>query len=106
MQEWLGNNDILIYSLHVEGKSVVTKRFIKTLKAFKIYKKMTSNEKLPSLKLVIESELLIIRIFLVKVTLKIGQEKYLLLILFSELILRLKVKDLKREKIIGSFYEK
>ena len=35
-----------------------------------------------SLKLMIESELLSIRIFLVKVTLKIGQEKYLLLILY------------------------
>ena len=38
--------------------------------------------KLLNLKLVIESELLRIRIFLVKVTLKIGQEKYLLLILY------------------------
>ena len=39
------------------------------------------NEKiimLLNLKLMIESELLSIRIFLVKVTLKIGQEKYLL----------------------------
>ena len=35
----------------------------------------------------IESELLSIRIFLVKVTLKIGQEKYLLLILSWKLIL-------------------
>ena len=35
-----------------------------------------------SLKLMIESQLLRIRIFLVKVTLKPGLEKYLLLILF------------------------
>ena len=35
----------------------------------------------------IESELLSIRIFLVKVTLKIGQEKYLLSIIFWKLIL-------------------
>ena len=38
MQEWLDNNDVLMYSTHNEGKSVITERFIKTLKA-KIYKK-------------------------------------------------------------------
>ena len=38
MQEWLDNNDILIYSTHNEGKSVIAERFIKTLKS-KIYKK-------------------------------------------------------------------
>ena len=124
MQEWLDNNDILMYSTNNEGKSAITERFIKTLK-IKIYKKMTANDnksylpylnklvdqynntyhhstnkkpinarcsalteklrpmlKLLSLKLMIESELLSIRIFLVKATLKIGQEKYLLLILF------------------------
>ena len=30
MQEWLDNNDILIYSTHNEGKSVIVERFIKT----------------------------------------------------------------------------
>ena len=30
MQEWLDNNDILIYSTHNEGKSVIAERFIKT----------------------------------------------------------------------------
>ena len=40
MLEWLDNNDILIYSTHNEGKSVISGRFIKTLKA-KIYKKIT-----------------------------------------------------------------
>ena len=44
MQEWLDNNDILMYSTHNEGKSVITERFIKTLKA-KIYKKGTANDK-------------------------------------------------------------
>ena len=39
-----------------------------------------------NLKSMIDSELLIVRIFLVKVTLKIGQEKYLLSILFWNLI--------------------
>ena len=38
MQECLDNNDILMYSSHNEGKSVITVRFIKTLTA-KIYKK-------------------------------------------------------------------
>ena len=32
MKEWLGNNDILMYSSHNEGKSVVAGKFIKTLK--------------------------------------------------------------------------
>ena len=38
MQKWLDNNDILIYSIHNEGKSVIAGKFIKTLKA-KIYKR-------------------------------------------------------------------
>ena len=33
MPEWLENNDILMYSTHNEGKSVIAERFIKTLKA-------------------------------------------------------------------------
>ena len=37
MQEWLDNN-ILMYSTHNEGKSVIAVRFIKTLKS-KIYTK-------------------------------------------------------------------
>ena len=43
MEERLGNNDILIYSTHNEGKSVITERFIKTLKA-KIYKNLTADD--------------------------------------------------------------
>ena len=38
MQEWLDNNDTLMYSKHSEGKSVIAERFVKTLKT-KIYKK-------------------------------------------------------------------
>ena len=38
MQEWVKNNDILMYSIHNESKSVIAERFIKTLKP-KIYKK-------------------------------------------------------------------
>ena len=41
MHEWLGNDDILMYSTRNEGKSVITEKFIKTLKA-KIYKKNDS----------------------------------------------------------------
>ena len=33
VQEWLDNNDILMYSTHNEGKSVFAERFVKTLKA-------------------------------------------------------------------------
>ena len=36
-KKWLKDNDIIMYSTHNEGKSVVVERFIKTLKN-KIYK--------------------------------------------------------------------
>ena len=38
MEEWLDNNDILMYSTHNEGKSVIAERFIKTLKLKSIKK--------------------------------------------------------------------
>ena len=38
IQEWLDINDVLMYSTHNEGKSVIAEMFIKTLKA-KIYKR-------------------------------------------------------------------
>ena len=38
LQEWLDNNNILMYSTHNENKSVITERFKKTLKD-EIYKK-------------------------------------------------------------------
>ena len=44
MTSWLEKNDIEMYSTHNEGKSVVAKRFIRTLKN-KIYKYMTSKSK-------------------------------------------------------------
>ena len=31
MQKWLDDNDILMYSTHNEGKSVVAERFVRTL---------------------------------------------------------------------------
>ena len=40
-KKWLQDNDIIMYSTHNEGKSVVAKRFIRTIKN-KIYKYMTS----------------------------------------------------------------
>ena len=42
IQEWLDNNDILIYSTHNKDRPVIAERFIKILKA-KIYKKLTAN---------------------------------------------------------------
>ena len=43
-KKWLNDNNIEIYSTHNEGKSVVTGRFIRTLKN-KIYKHMTAISK-------------------------------------------------------------
>ena len=43
-KKWLQDNNIVIYSTHDEGKSVVAERFIRTLKS-KIYKCMTSISK-------------------------------------------------------------
>ena len=45
MKSWLEKNDIEMYSTHNEEKSVVAKRFIRTLKN-KIYKYMTSTSKM------------------------------------------------------------
>ena len=36
MQEWLNNNNILVYSTHNEGKSVIPEKFIKTLTLIKL----------------------------------------------------------------------
>ena len=43
-KKWLQDNDIVMYSTHIEGKSVVAERFIRTLKS-KVYKHMTSISK-------------------------------------------------------------
>ena len=43
-KKWLQDNDIEMHSIHNEGKSVVTERFIRTLKT-KIYEYMTSVSK-------------------------------------------------------------
>ena len=43
-KKWLKDNDIEMYSIHNEGKSVVAERFIRILKT-KIYKYMTSISK-------------------------------------------------------------
>ena len=44
VKKWLKDNNIEIYSIQNEGKSVVAERFIRTLKT-KIYKYMTSISK-------------------------------------------------------------
>ena len=41
IQRWLEKNDVLMYSTHNEGKSVVAEWFTRTLKG-KIYKKSDS----------------------------------------------------------------
>ena len=43
-KKWLQDNDIVMYSTHNEGKSVVAEKFVRTLKN-KIYKYMTSISK-------------------------------------------------------------
>ena len=43
-KKWLKGNDIEMYLIHNEGKSIVAERFIRTLKT-KIYKYMTSVSK-------------------------------------------------------------
>ena len=43
-KKWLKDNDIEMYSIHNEGKSVIAERFIRTL-TNKIYKYMTSVSK-------------------------------------------------------------
>ena len=43
MQEWLYNNNILMYSTHNEGNSIITESVIKILKP-KVYTKMTAND--------------------------------------------------------------
>ena len=45
MQKWLDNNDLLMYSTHKEGKSVIVERFARTLKG-KIYKKLRLMEQM------------------------------------------------------------
>ena len=44
-KKWLKDNDIEMYSIHNEGKSVAAERFIRTLKN-KIYKYMTAISKM------------------------------------------------------------
>ena len=129
MQKWLVNIDILIYLTHNEGKSVMDERFIKTLKAkinknrqlmianlilvisiiqyTNAIKKLRRILKLLNLKLMIESELLTIRIFLVMFTLKIGQKK--IFIIDSAVKTNSwtnKIEDLNGENIIGIFIKK
>ena len=43
MQEWLGNNDILMYSTDDKEKSIIVERFRK-VSIDKIYKKMSAND--------------------------------------------------------------
>ena len=44
LKKWLKDNDVEMYSIHNEGKSVLAERFIRTLKS-KIFKHMTAISK-------------------------------------------------------------
>ena len=44
MQKWPDNNDILMYSINNEGKSIVAVRFVRTWKD-KVCKNMTTNDR-------------------------------------------------------------
>ena len=43
MQKLLGDNDIIMYSIHYKGRLVVAEKFIKTLNA-KMYTNMAAND--------------------------------------------------------------
>ena len=145
MQEWLENNDILMYCIRNEGKSVIAERFIKTLKP-KIYKRMTANDSksyLPDLNELVDqynntylhsinkkpnnpdySSLTEnnqsnpkspkvndrVRITMYKNIFSKGYtenwSREIFIIHFKVNSWTYKIKDLNREKIIGSFYEK
>ena len=66
------NKNFFYYIIKRTGFSVLTEKF-------------WTNSKLLNLKLIIESELQVLKLFLVNVILKIGQGKYLLLNLFWKL---------------------
>ena len=66
-------------------------------------KKLRQTLNLLKLQLVIESELLGTKIFIAKITPKIGPNKYFLLILC--LLRHIKLKIYMEKKIIGSFYD-
>ena len=69
-------------------------------------KKLWRILKLLNLKLMIELQLLCTRLFLVKITLKIGQKKYLFDSVFKTSPWTNKIKDLNDVKIIGIFHGK
>ena len=66
--------------------------------------KIETDSKAPQFRIIDKVIITNVRIFLVKVTLKIGQKKYLSLILFWKLILGLiEIKHLNEEKNIRNF---
>ena len=69
-------------------------------------KKLKRITKLLNFKLMTESELLSIRMFFVKVTLKIGQEIFIINSVLKTNPWAYRIKDLNGEKIVGSFYDK
>ena len=78
-KSYLGHLNKLVDEYNTYHCSIGKKPFHADYSA--LSKEIESSYKSPKFKLVIESELLSIKIFLAKVTLKIGQKKYFLLIL-------------------------
>ena len=137
MQEWLDNNNIPMYTIHNEGKSVIADRFIKTLKG-KTHKRMTANDSKSYLsyfnELVDQYNNFSILLFVKSIEtnskapeLKVGgrvritkyknyfskgyTESWSREISIIDSVLKTnpwtnKIKDLREEKIIGSFYVK
>ena len=72
MQEKLNNNDFLMYSAHNKGMSVISERFIKTLKT-KFYETMTANDSKSYIPYLMKKEkistIILINILLIKNTL-------------------------------------
>ena len=111
---WLKDNDVDIYSIQNEGKSVLTERFVRTLKN-KIYKHMTAVlntmlilvKKNLNLKLVMMWQFQGIKTFFLEDMLQFCPKQFLLLAkLQSTVPWTWVIKNLNGEEIIGTFYKK
>ena len=106
-KKWLRDNDIVMYSTHKEGKSVVSEGFIRTIKS-KIYKYMTSISKNVYINKLDD----IVRISKYKNIFAKGympnwsEEVFVIKKVKNTVPWTYVINDLNGEEIIGSFYEK
>ena len=112
-KKWLKDNDIEIYSIHNEGKSVAAERFVRTLKN-KIYKYMISVSK----NVYIDKLDDIVGVYnnhiIEQLRLNLLMLKIIHILILKIIIKKVKntvpwtyvINDLKDEEIIGTFYEK